>query len=73
MVGVTAVASGVIYYGRGYVSPPLAAACVVGVFLGSRAGVVVSGRIHGESIRKAFAVVMVLIGVRLLVKAYGIG
>ena len=72
MIGVTAVASAVIYYGRGYVSAPLAAACVIGVFAGSRAGVVVSGKIHGESIRKAFAGVMVLIGVRLLVKAYGI-
>jgi len=73
MIGVTAVASAVIYYGRGYVSPSLAAACVIGVFVGSRAGVVVSGRIRGDSIRKAFAGVMVLIGVRLLVKAYGIG
>jgi hypothetical protein len=73
MIGVTAVASAIIYYGRGYVSPPLAAACVIGVFLGSRVGVVVSGRIHGEAIRKAFALVMVVIGIRLLVKAYGIG
>ncbi len=72
MIGVTAVASAVIYYGRGYVSPSLAAACVIGVFLGSRLGVVVSGRVHGDLIRKAFAVVMVVIGVRLLAKAYGI-
>lgn len=73
MMGVTAVASAVIYYGRGYVSAPLAAACVVGVFVGSRAGVRLSDRIHGEAIRKAFAVVMVVIGIRFLVKAYGIG
>lgn len=73
MIGVTAVASALIYYGRGYVSAPLAAACVIGVFVGSRAGVSLSAKIHGESIRKAFALVMVVIGVRLLVKAYGIG
>lgn len=72
MIGVTAVASAVIYYGKGYVSAPLAAACVIGVFAGSRAGVVLSGRIHGEAIRRAFALVMVLIGIRLLVKSYGI-
>jgi len=73
MMGVTAVASAVLYYGRGYVEATLAAACVIGVFVGSRAGVRVSDRLRGDAIRKAFAVVMVVIGIRFLVKAYGIG
>lgn len=72
MIGVTAVASALIYYGRGHVVPTLAAACVVGVFAGSRLGVIVSGKVHGEALRKGFAVVMVLIGIRLVLKGQGV-
>jgi uncharacterized membrane protein YfcA len=71
MIGITAVASAVIYYGRGDVAPGLAAACVTGVFVGSRTGVHVAGRIHGHSLRRGFGVFMILMGVQLLLKAYG--
>jgi uncharacterized membrane protein YfcA len=71
MIGVTAVASALIYYGRGDVSPSLAAACVTGVFVGSRTGVHVAGRIHGQALRRGFALFMVVMGAQLLLKAYG--
>jgi len=38
MIGVTAVSSVPIQYARGYIMPPVAAAAVLGVLLGSRAG-----------------------------------
>ena len=41
MIGVTAAASVPLFYARGEVDPPLAAAAVIGVLLGSRAGLLV--------------------------------
>lgn len=71
MIGITAVASALIYYGRGDVAPALAAACVTGVFVGSRTGVHVAGKIHGHALRRGFAIFMILMGAQLLLKAYG--
>ncbi len=70
MIGVTALASAVIYYGRGELSPLISAASVAGVFAGSRIGASVSSRVRGESLRRMFAIVMVLIAVQLLWKSY---
>jgi len=72
MIGVTAVASALVYYGRGDIAPALAAASVTGVFLGSKTGVAVAARIHGSSLRRAFAAFMVLMGIQLLLKANGL-
>lgn len=71
MIGITAVASAVIYYGRGDIAPELAAACVTGVFVGSRTGVHVAGLLHGHSLRRGFGIFMILMGAQLLLKAYG--
>src|SRR4029079_17624676 len=38
MIGVTAAASAPQYFARGQVNPPIAAAAVIGVLIGSRAG-----------------------------------
>ena len=38
MIGITAAASAPLYYARGDIVPPLAAAAVLGTFFGSRAG-----------------------------------
>lgn len=69
MIGVTAVASAIVYYGRGDVSPFISAASVVGVFVGSRAGSLVAGRIRGTTLRRGFAVVMILIAIQLIWKS----
>lgn len=69
MIGVTAVASALVYYGRGDVSPFVSAASVVGVFAGSRAGSVLAGRIHGTTLRRGFALVMILIAIQLIWKS----
>lgn len=72
VIGVTAVASAIVYYSRGEVSPLISAASVLGVFAGSRIGSVISGRIHAERLRKVFAVVMMLVAIQLILKAYGV-
>jgi uncharacterized membrane protein YfcA len=72
MIGVTACASAFAYYGRGEISPVITAASVIGVFAGSRIGSVAAARIHGNSLRRAFAFVMILIAVQLIAKANGV-
>jgi hypothetical protein len=71
MIGVTGVASALIYYGRGDFSPLIAAATALGVFAGSRAGAALAGRLDPTHTRRAFAVVMVLIAIQMILKAAG--
>lgn len=61
MIGVTAVASAFVYYGRGEVKPVITATAVVGVFAGSRAGLWLSERSQSSVLRKFFALLMLLI------------
>jgi uncharacterized membrane protein YfcA len=72
IIGVTAAASAVIYYGRGDVSPMISAASVLGVFIGSRAGTVVTHYIHGNTLRRVFAIVMLIIAAQMLARATGV-
>jgi uncharacterized membrane protein YfcA len=71
MIGVTAVASAVIYYGRGDILPLISAASVLGVFAGSRAGVHVASRVKSVSLRRVFALVMIIVAVEFIFKARG--
>ena len=48
MIGVTAVASAPIQYANGYINPPLAAAAVLGVLIGSRGGLWFGARARVE-------------------------
>lgn len=71
MIGVTGVASALIYYGRGDFSPLIAAATAVGVFAGSRAGAALAGHLDPTHTRRAFAGVMVLMAIQMILKAMG--
>lgn len=69
MIGVTAAASAIVYYGRGDVSPLITGASVVGVFLGSRTGSVLATHVHPRKLRKAFALLMAIIAIQMFWKA----
>lgn len=58
MIGVTALGSAPIYYARGDVTAPLAAAAVLGVLAGSRAGMWLSGRARARGLKLLMAVVL---------------
>jgi len=60
MIGVTATAGAVIYYGRGEIVAWMAAATVLGVLAGSRAGFAVSLRARAKWLKLALAVVLLL-------------
>jgi uncharacterized membrane protein YfcA len=63
MIGVTAVASVPIQYAHGFVSPPLAAAAVLGVLLGSRAGLWFGGRARAKWLKLLMAVVLASVSI----------
>jgi uncharacterized membrane protein YfcA len=58
MIGVTAVASVPIQYAHGLVNPPLAAAAVLGVLLGSRAGLWFGERARSKWLKLLLAAVL---------------
>jgi uncharacterized membrane protein YfcA len=65
MIGVTAVASAFVYYGRGEILPVVTATAVLGVFAGSRAGMILAERAHSSVLRKVFALLMLFIAAHM--------
>jgi uncharacterized membrane protein YfcA len=63
MIGVTAVASVPIQYAHGFVDPPVAAAAVLGVLLGSRAGLWCGARTRTKSLKLLMAAVLAVVSV----------
>jgi uncharacterized membrane protein YfcA len=61
MIGVTALASVPIQYAHGFIQPPLAAAAVLGVLIGSRAGLWFGGRARSRSVKTLMAVVLAMV------------
>jgi uncharacterized membrane protein YfcA len=66
MIGVTAVASAFLYFGRGQVRPALTAVVVLGVLTGSASGTQVSQKLHSRQLTRLFALLMVLASIQLL-------
>jgi len=58
MIGVTAAAGAIIYYGNGQLIPPLAAAAILGVRAGSIAGMRIGSRASARSLKILLAVVL---------------
>jgi uncharacterized membrane protein YfcA len=68
MIGVTATAGAVIYYGRGQLVPALAAAGVLGVQVGSWAGMRFGQRASAKWLKLLMAIVLFIIAVMMLVR-----
>ena len=69
MIGVTATSGAVIYYGRGQIVPELAAAAVLGVRLGSWAGLRIGSRATTRWLKLLMAVVLFVVSALMLVRA----
>jgi uncharacterized membrane protein YfcA len=69
MIGVTAVASAFIYYGRGEVRPALTSAVVLGVLVGSFIGSPISQRLPGRLVQAIFAVFLLPVAWQMFVRA----
>jgi len=69
MIGVTAAASAPQYFARGEVNPPVAAAAVLGVLLGSRLGFSYGGRARVKWLKMLMAVVLAAVSLLYFRKA----
>ncbi len=66
MIGVTAVASAFLYFGRGQIRPALTAVVVLGVLAGSAGGTHVSRRLHSHQLIRLFAILVALAAVQMI-------
>ena len=69
MIGVTAVASAFLYYGRGDLRPGLTAAVVLGVLAGSALGSVLNQYLGGIAVKRLFAVLLAVVAVQMIYRA----
>lgn len=61
MIGVTAVSSAPVFYSQGLIQPPIAAAAVLGVLVGSRAGLRFAGRARAKWLKLLMAAVLLIV------------
>lgn len=69
MIGVTATGGAIIYYGRGDLLPLLAAPAVLGVQLGSWAGLRLAGRVSATWLKALLSVVLVIVAALMFVRS----
>ena len=69
MIGVTALGSAPIYYSRGRIVAPLAAAAILGVLAGSRVGMWLSPRTRARWLKLLMALVLALVSITYIHKA----
>lgn len=69
MIGVTAVASAFIYFGRSEVRPALTSAVVLGVLVGSFIGSVISQRLPGRLAQAIFALFLLPVAWQMFMRA----
>jgi uncharacterized membrane protein YfcA len=68
MIGVTATAGAVIYYGRGEIVPWMAASTVIGVLAGSRAGFLLAARARAKWLKLLLAGILLAVSVLMFVR-----
>ncbi len=71
MIGVTAAASAPQYFARGEINPPVAAAAVLGVLMGSRAGLLFGARARVKWLKLLMALVLAAVSVLYFKRALG--
>ena len=70
MIGVTAAASAPQYFMRGQVNPPVAAAAVIGVLIGSRVALGFGGRARVKWLKLLMALVLAAVSLLYFKKAF---
>jgi uncharacterized protein len=69
MIGVTAAASALLYYGRGEIRRALTAAVVLGVLAGSALGSTLNRRVQAGAVRRIFAVLLLAVAAEMFYRA----
>jgi uncharacterized membrane protein YfcA len=73
MIGVTALASLLVYLGQGEVHPAVLTPLVLGTIIGASVGVRLQRRISSHDLRVALAAVLVFVGLGMGLRAMGMG
>ena len=68
LIGVSAAASLFVYLKKGYLMPELAAVIIIGVLLGSFAGIYILYKARSEKIQIAFSALVFIVAVKMLLK-----
>jgi uncharacterized membrane protein YfcA len=71
MIGVTAAASAMVYFQRGSVDLTVTAAVILGVIVGSMAGVRYMQRVKGRTLKRVFTVLLLAIAALMILKGLG--
>jgi uncharacterized membrane protein YfcA len=71
LIGITAVASALIYYANGRINPVYAVPVALAVFAGARVGALLVQRLQSRILRWIFAAVAVLVALRMLRETLG--
>lgn len=69
MIGITAMASAPLYWTRGDISAPAAAAAVLGVLIGSQAAIRFGARARARSLKLLMAFVLAVVSLSFIIKA----
>lgn len=73
MIGVTAVASAALYYGRGQIVAVITSSAVLGVLAGSALGSVINQYVGGRAVRRLFAVLLAAVAAQMMYRAWAGG
>lgn len=71
MIGVTAVASALVYFANGLVAPAITAVAAIGIFIGASIGVKKMTKITNRSIKVLFSATLLVISVLMFLRAGG--
>lgn len=72
MIGVTASASALVYVRNGFCDAFITAPVVLGTLIGSFAGAHLTQRLKGDLLKKAFIVILGILGVRMILSGVGL-
>jgi len=71
MVGITAVASLVIYLARGFVEPALVVPVVIGIVIGALGASRITNRVSGHHVQRVLALILVFVAVEMALESTG--
>jgi hypothetical protein len=72
ILGVTAVASALVYLSNGLMAPVITAAAAIGIFIGATIGTRTMPKITGGALRAAFSVTIIVIAILMFLRAGGL-